>query len=775
MRVTPINSAEAVFESFFDEQLSELDQWTCDAPGAVGLKLIPSWAFVIVDWEKPAADGLVLRMRRSYESLDCSNYDRLIVAINLPEDSTISLSAETDAGSRSRQGTPCGATRHEEWLPLEGAKHIHSLTVEVHTPRPVSGSAWLLWFGLQHTERVPQHLAQWDGYDEKWDKYLQPPEFEPTFNPTYGLMLSAEELNEVRKEFADTELPRELRKVGEIARAIRPESLIAENINFWNFNGFRRERDMGKMITMHGPFAAQAGVLWKDKDLCRHAARFAMSLVHCDHWEDIFFAWMPGSSWDQRGFVQSMGVLECSMILDLCGEWFTPLGRELILKRISIEGHGAMCQASWWWEYMFHTNQMIWISPARLYGSLVLEKTMPARCENYPRPAESRVAPHTEIIWKNVQDNLELALLPDGGYVEGAAYFTWVAKQVGFATLLYARGRDQDPRKLVPPSIYKTDRFAEMLCSTDEGQDMLLTGDAAYAVGEGMAFLAWLMPESHWVTIYRKSLKRAGAGSMLLPMKLDKEIPQQGPEFTPFIEMPDLGYMASVRKLGDEQVKLFLMGNKAGGDHQHEDKGSFILECAGDSFSFDFGSVDYSNPVTTLLKQCQRHNMLTPWSETERPCPANPIRTDVKPKGSGNDTSFHATIDATAGWEGWFTKWQRTWDSPTPDTIIITDEWAVEKGEGATFHWTTRLPIEIKDNRVIIQGRRARAEFDVPKGVEAVIEQLPLLDPRRQATDDQRNEQIQFGWAHAETQPRLTMRQRGTSGILQIKVQLILL
>ena len=371
---------------------------------------------------------------------------------------------------------------------------------------------------------------------------------------------------------------------------------------------------MGKMITMHGPFAAQAGVLWKDKDLCRHAARFAMSLVHCDHWEDIFFAWMPGSSWDQRGFVQSMGVLECSMILDLCGEWFTPLGRELILKRISIEGHGAMCQASWWWEYMFHTNQMIWISPARLYGSLVLEKTMPARCENYPRPAESRVAPHTEIIWKNVQDNLELALLPDGGYVEGAAYFTWVAKQVGFATLLYARGRDQDPRKLVPPSIYKTDRFAEMLCSTDEGQDMLLTGDAAYAVGEGMAFLAWLMPESHWVTIYRKSLKRAGAGSMLLPMKLDKEIPQQGPEFTPFIEMPDLGYMASVRKLGDEQVKLFLMGNKAGGDHQHEDKGSFILECAGDSFSLDFGSVDYSNPVTTLLKQCQRHNMLTPWS-----------------------------------------------------------------------------------------------------------------------------------------------------------------
>ena len=47
MRITPINSAEAVFESFFDERLRELDQWISDAPGAVGLKLTPSWAFVI--------------------------------------------------------------------------------------------------------------------------------------------------------------------------------------------------------------------------------------------------------------------------------------------------------------------------------------------------------------------------------------------------------------------------------------------------------------------------------------------------------------------------------------------------------------------------------------------------------------------------------------------------------------------------------------------------------------------------------------------------------
>jgi len=70
---------------------------------------------------------------------------------------------------------------------------------------------------------------------------------------------------------------------------------------------FRRERDIGKMLSLHGSFAAQAGVLWHDAELCRLAARFAISLVHCDHWEDIFFcaparqhvgpAWLRAVDW----------------------------------------------------------------------------------------------------------------------------------------------------------------------------------------------------------------------------------------------------------------------------------------------------------------------------------------------------------------------------------------------------------------------------------------------------------------------------------------------
>ncbi|MBP6506526.1 MAG: heparinase II/III family protein [Opitutaceae bacterium] len=772
MRITPINSAEAVFAPFFDPRLEELNHWTATAPGARSLKISQGWAFATFNWEQPAADGLVLRLHRNFAALDCSAYNRLVVCLNLPEDSVIRLTVTTDAGPRERTGQPCGATRHEEWLELEGARQIRSLTVEVRQPHPAAGSGWLLWFGLQHTERLPHHLAQWAGYDAQWDQYLQPPEFEPTFNPTYGLMINADELAAARQDFAASPVTRELRLLAEKARPVQPEALIGEFTNFWNFNMFRRERDMGKQIMLHGPFAAQAGVLAKDKALCRLAARFALSLVHCDHWEDIFFACMRGTNWDQRAFVQSLVTWDCALILDLCGEWFTPLGRDLILRRIATEAHGAMCHASWWWEYMYHTNQLCGITPGRLYGLLLLEQTMPARHEHHPKPP-SRVAAHTDIAWANLQENLVHALLPDGGYVEGPSYFSWVAQQTAVSALLFSRGRGQDMRGLVPPALYRTDRLAEMLLSTDDGQDMILTGDANFVFGEALAFLAWLMPQSHWVTLYRKSLKRAGVAPMLAILRLDREIPAAGPALAPFLEMKDLGYMASVRRLGPELVKLFIVGNKAGGDHQHEDKGSFVLECAGDSFAFDFGCVDYANPVANLLKHAQRHNMLTPWCEAERPQPQNPLRVDAKPRGQGDATSFHATMDATPGWDGWFTQWQRTWDSPQPDRLVITDEWAVAKGEGVVFHWTTRLPMRVADGRVIIEGRRARAELIVPPEVEILLEELPLQDPRRTAIEE-RWEVKQFGWQHAATQPRLTLRQRGRRGTLRIEVQLIL-
>ncbi len=184
--------------------------------------------------------------------------------------------------------------------------------------------------------------------------------------------------------------------------------------------------------------------------------------------------------------------------------------------------------------------------------------------------------------------------------------------------------------------------------------------------------------------------------------------------------------------------------------------------------------LDYANPVTDLLKQAQRHNLLTPACATERPKPLNPMPVDVKPQGRGDATSFHASMDLAAGWDGWYKHWKRTWDSPTPDTLVITDDWVLNRGEGVVFHWTTPLPMRIAGHEVIVEGRRARAHIRIPAGTEAKIEHLVLQDPRRTAVEASRRDIAQFGLHPAETQPVLTFRQPGQSGTLRVEVKLVL-
>jgi Heparinase II/III-like protein len=536
-------------------------------------------------------------------------------------------------------------------------------------------------------------------------------------------------------------------------------------------------RDFGKRLLTHGSVAAEAGILFRDKALCRLAARYAMSIAHCGKWEYSFRRFVPGIAWENRAFVASLCIYDCALILDLCGEWFTELGRTLILRRIAEEGEGALNMTSWWWEYMYHTNQMPWITPGRVMGYLVLERTQPEgfRAGRWPRRATSRVERYTDAAIGDLMESLANVLLPDGGYDEGPSYFAHTTRQAFLALYHYARARGRNLRDLVPEAVRATSRFAEMLVSTDERGIMILVCDAMYVNQEAAAWLAWLMPDSHWVSVYHNTLRRTGGRPCsLLVEKLAREIPPAGPAFQPLVEMPSMGMMCSVRRLGPETVKLFSMGNKADSDHSHEDKGSFVLEFAGESFAFDYGVVDYANPVCLLLKRAQRHNMLVPVAAGDRPRPSNPIAADIHPKGGGDAVRFRAEADLTPGWEGWYRHWRRTWDSPAPAELTITDEWELEKGEGVAFHWTTPLPLtlDVEARTVTISGRRGRAILEYPADCSAQIEHLPLIDERQRTIDRQRLEMAAFVYPLDDTQPRLTLFQKGSRGRLSVRVRL---
>ncbi|MCX6945474.1 MAG: hypothetical protein NT173_12085 [Opitutales bacterium] len=105
MKTTPINSAEAIFEAFFDETLSGLPHWRIDRAGAEGLTIVQKWAWVQYDWQRAPADPAVpaLRLSRDYE-VDCADYDALVFSLVAPPGSRVALIAGTEAGEHRPAG-----------------------------------------------------------------------------------------------------------------------------------------------------------------------------------------------------------------------------------------------------------------------------------------------------------------------------------------------------------------------------------------------------------------------------------------------------------------------------------------------------------------------------------------------------------------------------------------------------------------------------------------------------------------------------------------------
>jgi hypothetical protein len=186
--------------------------------------------------------------------------------------------------------------------------------------------------------------------------------------------------------------------------------------------------------------------------------------------------------------------------------------------------------------------------------------------------------------------------------------------------------------------------------------------------------------------------------------------------------------MASIRALGNEMVKLLIMGNKANAGHTHEDKGSFVLEFAGQTFACDPGTCDYSHPLSDILKHCERHNMLVPVGTATRPQPKNPLPFDIKPQGHGDARQFHAVIDATPGWEDYYKRWIRTWDSPGPDTLVIRDEYELAQGNGVEFYWNTAREVHVDGPTITLYGRRGSAIISVPPDCQVRVDELPMLE-----------------------------------------------
>ncbi|MCP4640854.1 MAG: hypothetical protein GY851_10490 [bacterium] len=730
----PINVAEAIIEPFWDPGLSALDQWNVDDGRAHGLHVSQGWAAVDFEWAQRPNSGPALAMSRTVR-VDCSDYDRFMVRIALPKQAMFEIVLATDLGERAKRFPPHEGAEEEYALDLDGAKIIESIRFTINAGAEGVGVGWFRWVGLQNTTMLAQHTRRWDYSGMMWDRYIQGNDFEPEFKPLYGIFVTNDELESMRASHEASMRDSgesTYTKTAESAHDMDFESAIGEFArsrgNHQRYNRVR-EADMASMPGNRS--LAVAGLVLKDADALRAAARYALSLAMCEHWREGFITHFPGGAWEHRSFRASGVAEEVAYVLDVAGEILTEGGRAYLRRRLAEEGCGGINFVTWRHDYIFHCNQLAYFNTGRMYAYAVLEREWP------------RVKPYTDLAMRDSVENLELALFPDGSCGEGPSYFTPTVRENYEVLKCYARARGLALEDITPDVLKRSSDFAALLMSTTDTHVIPIC-DASARFGRGILdILVHLMPGSHWTTMCNKQRRKNGE-TLLEPA---------GPPVPAFVQLPHMGPMASTRMIGDLPVKILVMGHNSRSGHTHEDKGGFVLEFAGETFALDLGTCSYSDPIHHQYGQCQRHNMLVPVGMTERAHPECPLPVDVKPEGRGDDTAFSATIDATAGWDGYYTKWTRSWDSPAPEVLTIRDDYALAKGDGVEFYWQTRLPVQIDGAGITIEGDRGKVILSVPEECTVRVDTLPMHGD--------------------ESHSRIVVRKLGTRGTLEIAVRLV--
>lgn len=719
--VNPINVAEAIIDPLWDPARSGFSAWKVQAGAKHGLRVEQSWCYVAFEWARPPKSGPALSMRRVFD-LELDDYVTLLACIMAPEGSMVELLAETDRGV-CRIRHEARTYKGEYALDLKQAARLRSLTISILSDAGENQMGWLYWIGLQkEPSLLDRHLAQWQQHDPTWPEHLQPADAPVSFQPKVGLLANHAEWQHLARcyqKFVKRHDSSSFQEEARQASTLVPEKCIGENIKCMAERWFCRERENDQNILgsqfMYAETLAVTAMLERNPELLRLAARHALSIASCEHWDD-FCCYAPGGSWDQRCFTASICAYTCAFVLDVAWDMFTPLGRDFLMERIAKLGVGDIRFNIWKYDYIFDCNQLAFFIWGGMPATLLLESVWP------------RIRSETELAYTELLESLNKIILPDGGYVEGPTYFRMVGKHAGAALFMYARQRRKPLKKVVPPVLRLTADFASVIASTDDSKDVIPFCDARDMLDhDTLAFMAACLPKSQWTAMYRKSVNRNnGLPGTLMALQLDAEIPESVKPCKPFIFLPVMGVMASTRTLGAEVVKLFLMGNMAGAGHTHEDKGSFVLEFAGDTFASDPGTADYSLPNAARQKYCQFHNMLLPTGISDRPHPASPLPVDVKPEGTGDRKRFHARMDLSPGWEPYYKHWRRTWESSSPEALVITDEYELAQGTGVDFLWQTRLPVEVKGHEIWITGKRATAIITTPEDTTVAVQKLLL-------------------------------------------------
>ena len=482
-----------------------------------------------------------------------------------------------------------------------------------------------------------------------------------------------------------------------------------------------RDRDLKRKCTAHEmELLAFVGLVEDNPQMSRLAARMALSAAHCDTWCESLMGVFPGSTWHHRSFTEEIYCRGCALVLDWAGAYLTPHSRQIIRDAIAMKGLPRIELDFKRMEYIRTMNQGIVFSSGRILGLLGL------------LPAYPRYRSQVEEAERDLHEMIAAYVKPDGGTLEGMAYWCYTFGTVMPLAYALARFHRKSLAEYAPPALVKTGDYALAMRSTlGDGATYLGINDAHNETAIPATLVAaycLLSEREEWQDLYAFAIQQeklaAGAGNTgdifhLIFASQQSGNPQARQAVSlvkeRFDALPDVGQVSSVRRHPELGHVLFhLCSGPTDRGHFHADKGSFILEVEGETLACDRGVTTYDHPEVGFIGTAARHNLLYPEHPegvlVNQPALAKGgvLTSALERQGA----IFLASDNARAWEEGLFTFNERRVFSPSPELYLIDDEveMAVDllaKDWALSFRLNSHFPMRQFSEEFWVDGERA--------------------------------------------------------------------
>ena len=706
MRLQRINDAEAIIEPFFDgsdssrphNKISQLTHYDIKRSDPDAVTAEQDWCGVRVFMHAGAKRSV--EMTRACD-LDISDFDIFRVFGTAAASVCQTIRAKIDGAWTTlcdREPGPDATVERD--YPIHGRK-LEALTLILESDGEKDCGAQYLWLGLSNAQRQAEMEARKSVFTPDWPDMLVE---DGAFEPQIGVMFGKEDVEALRARVHSGALKplydAFLKKTEEYL-TWEPEKDIGTYIPHPD-SRWTAKRDLGRKDTSYQMGAlAFAGLIEKRADMMKMAVRMALSAAHCEYWTESIMGVLPGCGWHHRSFTEEVYCRGCAQVLDWAGGFLTPYAREILVDAIAMKGLPRIESDFKRQEYIRGMNQGIVFSSGRVFGLM-------ACAHFYPRYGAQVLEAE-----RDLKEMIGNYIMADGGTPEGPSYWAYTFGQVMPILYLLSRFHKEPFGSMLTPALEKTGRYAlSLLSDTGDGAAAISLNDAHH----GTRYSADLMASFYALTGDEAYLRLAAvnlqhsAGTPYLFIIVPDSLPAPEPFVQEgFFSFPAIGQTRIIRKSEDfGRTSLSFFCGLADVGHFHMDKGSVVLQAAGEELLVDRGVLGYDHPDTLLCGMPEYHNLLMPELSGARPR-QKPTRDGAYLVSAQYESgAFTAEGDVTKAWnDGRILKDTRRIESGCPEIFTLVDDMVLSESAPVSALFNTVCPCEKTESGAVIHGEKA--------------------------------------------------------------------